>query len=153
PRTVRAGHGDRCGLRWRSRNPAAGLARKGKGPAHAPPARRTGVRRRLGTGIAAVRPRERGQPAQLMDALWHERKEHRRWRLKPEFESYRAFDMLLENEFLSPQDHATRLAKQVRSVVGFSAQYVPYYARMFAKLGLRADAVAGPDDLPKLPAL
>ena len=88
-----------------------------------------------------------------MDALAQEQAQHRLWKLKPEFESFRAFDALLENEFRPPEQHRKHLAVGVRNMVRFAVEQTPYYALLFAKLGLRPEDIDNPDDLAKLPTL
>lgn len=77
----------------------------------------------------------------------------RRWRLKPQHASLRVFDELLENEFRPQRELDEWQARAVRSVVRFAAAHTPYYAGLFARLGLRAEDVDGPQDLPRLPPL
>jgi phenylacetate-CoA ligase len=89
----------------------------------------------------------------MTNRLADEWAEQRRWRRKPEFESFQGFDVILENEFIPPEEHEARLVRQVRSLVRFAVEQVPYYARLFADRGLEADDIAGPQDLAKVPTL
>jgi len=89
----------------------------------------------------------------MIDVHAAELAEHRRWKLKPPHENFRAFDALVQNEFRPPEQHDKHLAVGVRNTVRFAAEHVPYYASLLAKLNLRADDITSPFDLPKLPAL
>ncbi len=88
-----------------------------------------------------------------MDAKAEELAQHRLWKRKPGFESFAAFDTLLENEFISADEHAARTAAGVRGMVHFAVSQVPHYANLFARLGLRPGDVQSPSELAKLPAL
>ncbi|MEN3973789.1 AMP-binding protein [Emcibacter sp. SYSU 3D8] len=88
-----------------------------------------------------------------MDALERELKEHSRWRLKPEFANFRAYDELLKNEFLAPAEHQIRMARAVQGIVAFATAGTPYYASLFKRLGLTCRHIETPEDLAKLPTL
>ncbi len=79
--------------------------------------------------------------------------QQQRWILKPGFATLRVFDELLENEFRSESEQQASLSRAVRDVVRFAAAQTPYYAGVFARLGVPADAIEGPEDLTKLPIL
>lgn len=88
-----------------------------------------------------------------MTTLEQELEKHRRWKLKPQFASVRAFDELLENEFRPPERHEAWEGHAVRSIVRFAAVHTPYYVKLFESLGLRSDEIGGPDDLENVPIL
>lgn len=88
-----------------------------------------------------------------MGALEEELAQQRLWKKRPGFENFRAFDTLLENEFLSPAEHSARAAAGARGIVRYAAQNVPYYAKLFARLGLQPQDIDGIDELAKLPPL
>jgi phenylacetate-CoA ligase len=89
----------------------------------------------------------------MTDALAAEIEEHRKWKLRPQHENARAFEALVQNEFRPPEQHQAHLAVGVRNIVRFAAEHVPYYAKLFEKLGLGRQDLDTPEDLAKLPAL
>ena len=78
---------------------------------------------------------------------------HQRWKLKPEFQSLRGFDKLLENDFLPPEVWHARQAASLRKMIHFAATHCPYYMNLFARLGLGPTDIDSPADLTKLPVL
>lgn len=82
-----------------------------------------------------------------------ERREQRRWRLRPAFREMQDFDRLVESEFLSPAAQQAAAARRLQRVVTFALQAVPYYRALCAEHGLTAADLRGADDLAKLPLL
>lgn len=89
----------------------------------------------------------------MTDALAAELEEHRKWKLRPPYENFRAFDALIQNEFRPPQQHERHLAVAVRNIVRFAAESSPYYARLLERRGLKREDIETPADLSKLPPL
>ena len=89
----------------------------------------------------------------MNDAHAAELAEHRRWKLKPPHENFRAFDALVQNEFRPLEQHEKHLAVNVRNMVHFAAEQAPHYKQVLAKLNLRPEDIVSRNDLPKLPAL
>ncbi len=88
-----------------------------------------------------------------MTSLAEERAEQRRWRLRPEFARMDVFDRLLASEFAPTEQAEAADARVLRSLVRFAVEHVPYYRDLFGRLGLTADDIADPRDLPRLPLL
>lgn len=89
----------------------------------------------------------------MSTSLQEEREEQKRWKLLPDWANMKLFDQLVEFEFLPVEEYAERTAKSLRGIVKHAAGRVPYYARLFDRLGLRPDDVASTADLPRLPIL
>lgn len=75
------------------------------------------------------------------------------WRLTPRFAALKIFDKLLENEFRSPDVAAEQTAADLRKIIRFAVEQTPYYAQLFRRHGVRADALHDPEALRKLPVL
>ena len=88
-----------------------------------------------------------------MDAFEREMEQHRRWRLKPQFAGFRAFDELLMNEFVQPETQRLRVERAVRGMVAYAVEHSPYYAALFRRQGLTPRDIGGPEDLASLPTL
>ena len=82
-----------------------------------------------------------------------EMEEQRRWKLLPERADLTAFDDLVKNEFLSPEDQQYMQARLLGEVIEFCYRQVPYYRGLFDKLDPSPGDVATPSDLVKLPLL
>lgn len=85
--------------------------------------------------------------------LAEEREEQRRWVLKPAYAGLRIFDHLVENEFRDPDALTAAVAQELGWVVAHAVATVPYYQELFRSLRLTPADIAGPEDLPRLPAL
>jgi phenylacetate-CoA ligase len=79
-----------------------------------------------------------------------ERKEQAKWRLKPRHAQLSWFDRLLENEFADNRDDTDQ---NLRRLVHFAAERVPYYKQRFGEFGYTRAGFEGVADLPKLPEL
>lgn len=82
-----------------------------------------------------------------------EQAEQRRWKLRPNYSDIAWYDMLVEREFMTPEQHHARESGELREIIKFAAEQVPYYRKLFADLGISADDIRGPEDLPMLPVL
>ncbi len=82
-----------------------------------------------------------------------ERREQRRWRLRPAFQEMKGFDRLVEGEFLSPVAQQAAEARRLQRMVVFALQTVPYYRALCAEHGLTAGELRAAEDLAKLPLL
>ena len=82
-----------------------------------------------------------------------ERREQARWRPRGKWRKARIFDQMLANEFADPSAIVTYLGRQVAGLVGFAAQYVPYYRERWGELGISPDDVRSLSDVAKLPVL
>lgn len=60
---------------------------------------------------------------------------------------------MVEREFLTPEQERALEARALRVVMDFAAGQVPYYRALFERLGITAENISGPDDLPALPPL
>jgi len=85
--------------------------------------------------------------------LARERKEQRRWRLRPPYAKVTAFNQLVDGEFLSVDQQIYRQSQALSRIVEFAATAVPYYRDLFAERGLTAQDIQSLDDLTKLPLL
>ena len=82
-----------------------------------------------------------------------EQAEQRRWKLRPNWSHVKVHNLLLEREFKTPVQQTALEAEDLRKVIGFAVEQVPYYRAMFEKLGITADNIRRPADLPILPPL
>lgn len=82
-----------------------------------------------------------------------ERAEQRRWKLRREWAQTKWHDRLVGREFYAPEKQKALEAEALRRVVGFAAEQVPYYRALFERLGIAANSIRSPDDLPALPPL
>lgn len=89
----------------------------------------------------------------MQTSLAEEREAQRRWELQPAHRGLRVFDRLVENEFLDPAQLAAETAAALARTIRHAADSVPYYARLFRRLGLAPREIATPADLPRLPVL
>ena len=88
-----------------------------------------------------------------MTSWAEEREEQRRWRLLPSHAGLTRFDRLLANEFRPPDEQRTWQQRALIGLIRYAGRRIPYYRNLFQELGLTADAVRGPEDLPKIPLL
>jgi phenylacetate-CoA ligase len=79
--------------------------------------------------------------------------QYRRWRPLPGAAQFRAFEQLVKNEFETPEQQSRRQANSLRKMVAFTVEQSPYYATLFARLGLTAKDIESPEDLRKLPII
>jgi phenylacetate-CoA ligase len=94
---------------------------------------------------------ERARP--MASTLALEQAEQRRWKLRPKWARVNWFDLMVEREFLSPDEQKAKESAALRQMVRFAAASVPYYRGMFKRLGITAGDIQGPEDLPALPPL
>ena len=95
----------------------------------------------LESGGAAAERRER------------EAQEQCRWRPRAEYAQVDWFDRLVWNEVL-PKEALDQWHRDALSqLVDYAVGTVPYYRDLFASLGLRAEDIREPADLPRLPLL
>jgi len=85
--------------------------------------------------------------------LESERDEQRRWKLRPRFSDLNIFDQLVANEFLTNDERKQRQGKALSDILRFSANQVPYYRKLFARLNLNQGAVPQPNELLYIPPL
>jgi len=85
--------------------------------------------------------------------LQTEREAQKRWRLRPKFGGLRRFDLLVENEFLDPEQHRVHEATALKRIIEFATTKVPYYRDLMAARGLDAGDISTVADLPRLPLL
>src|SRR4029078_11354161 len=97
--------------------------------------------KRLSLRRIGASPRRYSTRHAMSEALAAELAEHRRWRLKPPYENFRAFDALVQNESRPPEQHAKHLAHGVRQILRFAVDHVPYYKNLFAKHHLRLEEI------------
>lgn len=60
---------------------------------------------------------------------------------------------MVAREFLTPEQESALEAKALRGIMDFAARQVPYYRALFARLGITAENISDPGDLPALPPL
>lgn len=89
----------------------------------------------------------------MKTSLQEERAEQARWRFLPNGPRFPIFDQLVENEFLPLDALLRQQSRDLRNIVGFAAERVPYYRDLFERLHLSADDIKAPGDLLKLPLL
>ena len=73
-----------------------------------------------------------------------EQAEQRRWKLRPNYSDIALYDMLVEREFMTSEQHHARESGELREIVKFAAEQVPYYRKLFVDLGISADDIRGP---------
>ncbi|MGB8274299.1 MAG: hypothetical protein WCF16_03405 [Alphaproteobacteria bacterium] len=88
-----------------------------------------------------------------MTSLAEEKVEQARWVPRPAYRDTRAFDALVEGEFLPEAQQRANGARALGALVRFAAAQVPHYRDLFARAGLGPEDVAAVEDLPKLPPL
>ena len=86
-------------------------------------------------------------------SLEREQEAQRRWRLRPQYESFPVFDRLLTNEFRDPAENAQAQEKALAGLLRFAAEKVPYYKALFAELGVKPEGAGALATLRRLPAL
>ncbi|MCC7487479.1 MAG: phenylacetate--CoA ligase family protein [Burkholderiales bacterium] len=91
-----------------------------------------------------------------MTSLAEERAEQARWKPRADraaLPEFAVFGELVENEFLSPEAGARAEASALGAIIAFAAGQVPYYRRLFERVGLDAREIRDRRDLPRLPVL
>lgn len=82
-----------------------------------------------------------------------ERKEQKKWKLRPQFRKADWFDRLLDNEFLTPEVQEDEQSRVLGQIIEFAVAEVPYYRDLFASEGLKPKDIESPRDLPRIPIL
>jgi phenylacetate-CoA ligase len=75
------------------------------------------------------------------------------WLLKPQFKGFDKFSQLLQNEFISREDHLVLLQNNLKKLVRFCSRNVPYYKDLFRKVDFHRFNFEGIEDLQKIPML
>ncbi|WP_299621578.1 phenylacetate--CoA ligase family protein [Pelagibius sp.] len=86
-------------------------------------------------------------------SLEREREEQARWRPLPQGPRFPIFEQLVENEFQPPEVLLAQQGADLRKLVAFAVQRVPYYRDLFERLKLTPADVVSAADLLKLPLL
>ena len=85
--------------------------------------------------------------------LARERAEQQRWRLRSRFSRVKVFDRLVENEFLSEEEHRAQQNRRLARLVRYTATRIPYYRDLLETHKLKPQDLRSVADLPKLPLL
>ena len=87
-------------------------------------------------------------------SLSKEKEEQKKWHLRPEYQRLgKVFSSLIQNEFLSSEQHTLRMQKQLTGLLNYCAVSVPYYQDLFKKHNFDYSRINGVEDLLKLPLL
>ena len=82
-----------------------------------------------------------------------EQEKQRRWVPEPQFRGWTVWNELLENEFRPVAEQYDWQCRALQAIVRHAVENTPYYAALFARLGLRAADIAAPEDLRRVPVM
>jgi phenylacetate-CoA ligase len=89
----------------------------------------------------------------MRTSLGREQEAQRLWKPVGRGMAPRVFAQLVAGEFRDPAEAAAVADAQLRSTIAHAAATVPYYARLFRRLGLAPADIAVAADLPRLPVM
>jgi phenylacetate-CoA ligase len=90
----------------------------------------------------------------MRTSIEEERAEQERWPLLPQHAGYaQVFDRLIAAEFAEPAGMRRETDAALVRVLGFAAENVPYYARLFRTRGIDPAGIGGVSGLPAIPVL